>query len=80
MPLLMTPQDAMLAPWFWTPAATIPSDSLFARVLVNGAQGDFATIVKTLQRYPPCDVNVLLCMAAAYPPCSEVLAGAKPIE
>ncbi|KAG1661850.1 hypothetical protein FOA52_011617 [Chlamydomonas sp. UWO 241] len=37
-------------------------------------QGDFSIIVKTLQRYPLVDVDVLLALAASYPPCSEVLA------
>ncbi|MEW5317161.1 MAG: hypothetical protein WDW38_008487 [Sanguina aurantia] len=35
--------------------------------------GDFTTILKTLQRYPPVDVNVLLQMAAAMPSCRSVL-------
>ncbi|GLC38907.1 hypothetical protein PLESTB_000460300 [Pleodorina starrii] len=36
-------------------------------------QGDFTVILKTLQRYPPVDVNVLLQRAAEMPPCSVVL-------
>ncbi|EFJ41677.1 hypothetical protein VOLCADRAFT_83978 [Volvox carteri f. nagariensis] len=35
--------------------------------------GDFTVILKTLQRYPPVDVNVLLQRAAEMPPCSVVL-------
>ncbi|KAG2433510.1 hypothetical protein HYH02_012628 [Chlamydomonas schloesseri] len=37
-------------------------------------RGDFSVILKTLQRYPPVDVNVLLTKAAAMPPCTEILA------
>ncbi|GAX82972.1 hypothetical protein CEUSTIGMA_g10399.t1 [Chlamydomonas eustigma] len=36
-------------------------------------QGDFTVIMKTLQRYPPVDVNVILSRAAAMTPCSEIL-------
>ncbi|KAF6264666.1 rab-GTPase-TBC domain-containing protein [Scenedesmus sp. NREL 46B-D3] len=36
--------------------------------------GDFAVIVKTLQRYPSVDVDVILRAAARLPPCSSVLA------
>ncbi|GIL51493.1 hypothetical protein Vafri_7469 [Volvox africanus] len=36
-------------------------------------QGDFTVILKTLQRYPAVDVNVLLLRAAEMPPCSVVL-------
>jgi hypothetical protein len=39
--------------------------------------GDFARNVKLLQRYPSCDVDVLLRAAAAMPPCSELLAGGQ---
>lgn len=35
--------------------------------------GDFTVIMKTLQRYPPVDVTVLLRLAASMPPCNEVL-------
>lgn len=35
--------------------------------------GDFAVIVKTLQRYPSVDVDVILRAAARLPPCSSVL-------
>ncbi|KXZ44252.1 hypothetical protein GPECTOR_70g483 [Gonium pectorale] len=35
--------------------------------------GDFTVILKTLQRFPPVDVNVLLARAADMPPCSLVL-------
>lgn len=34
--------------------------------------GDFTVILKTLQRYPPVDVNKLLSMAATMPPVFEV--------
>eukprot|EP00879_Flechtneria_rotunda_P005730 GHRR01006031.1.p1 GENE.GHRR01006031.1~~GHRR01006031.1.p1 ORF type:complete len:476 (+),score=176.35 GHRR01006031.1:122-1549(+) len=37
--------------------------------------GDFAVIVKTLQRYPSVDVDVILRAAARLPPCSTVLGG-----
>ncbi|WIA33086.1 hypothetical protein OEZ86_006240 [Tetradesmus obliquus] len=36
-------------------------------------EGDFAVIVKTLQRYPSVDVDVILRAAARLPPCSSVL-------
>ncbi len=35
-------------------------------------QGDFTVIMKTLQRYPPLDVNILLEHASKLPPCSEL--------
>eukprot|EP00775_Hariotina_reticulata_P013965 gene13965-14079_t len=35
--------------------------------------GDFAVIVKTLQRYPSVDVDLILRSAARLPPCSQVL-------
>ncbi len=35
--------------------------------------GDFATNVKTLQRFPSVDVNVILRSAAQLPPCSVLL-------
>ncbi|KAG2498137.1 hypothetical protein HYH03_003895 [Edaphochlamys debaryana] len=35
--------------------------------------GDFTVIMKTLQRYPPVDVNVLLQRAAEMPPCATIL-------
>ncbi|KAG2442314.1 hypothetical protein HXX76_002400 [Chlamydomonas incerta] len=37
-------------------------------------RGDFTVILKTLQRYPPVDVNVLLAKAASMPPCTAILA------
>lgn len=37
-------------------------------------RGDFSVILKTLQRFPPVDVNVLLAKAASMPPCTEILA------
>jgi hypothetical protein len=37
--------------------------------------GDFAVIVKTLQRYPSCDVDTLLRAASRLPPCESVLGG-----
>lgn len=37
--------------------------------------GEFAANVKLLQRYPSCDVNVLLRAAASMPPCCEMLGG-----
>jgi len=36
-------------------------------------KGDFTVIMKTLQRYPPVDVNILLSKAANMAPCREVL-------
>ncbi len=36
-------------------------------------QGDFTVILKTLQRYPPVDINVLLQRAAEMPPCRTIL-------
>ena len=35
-------------------------------------QGDFTVIMKTLQRYPPVDINVILQRAAALCPCKEI--------
>lgn len=35
-------------------------------------QGDFTVIMKTLQRYPPVDINVILQRAAALCPCREI--------
>lgn len=36
--------------------------------------GDFTVILKTLQRYPPVDINKLLSMAASMPPVSLIVA------
>ncbi len=35
--------------------------------------GDFASNLRTLQHFPPVDVNVLLRRAAAMPPCYAVV-------
>jgi hypothetical protein len=45
-----------------------------AAAAAAAAAGDFAVIVKTLQRYPSIDVDVILRSAARLPPCSSVLA------
>jgi hypothetical protein len=36
-------------------------------------QGDFTVIMKTLQRFPPVDVNELLVKASTLPSVDEVL-------
>ena len=36
-------------------------------------KGDFTVIMKTLQRYPPVDINVILHKAAGLCPCKEIL-------
>lgn len=35
--------------------------------------GDFTVCLKTLQRYPPVDINIILRLAASLPTCSSVL-------
>ena len=35
--------------------------------------GDFTVIMKTLQRYPPVDMNTILQRAAAMCPCKDIL-------
>jgi TBC1 domain family member 13 len=39
-------------------------------------QADFTRIMQTLQRYPPVDVNDLLCRAATLPSVEEAVAAA----
>ncbi len=35
-------------------------------------QGDFTVIMKTLQHYPPVDINVILNKAAELCPCKDI--------
>jgi hypothetical protein len=43
------------------------------KLFVCALAGDFAVIVKTLQRYPSVDVDLILRSASRLPACSQVL-------
>ena len=47
--------------------------SLVLHVRETLLTGDFSVIMKTLQRYPPVDINVILQRAAAMCPCKDIL-------
>lgn len=49
------------------------ADCAVAAGYLVAAAGDFAVIVKTLQRYPSVDVDHILRAAARLPPCASVL-------
>jgi hypothetical protein len=57
-------------------AASYAAASIYAEhcICCSAPAGDFAVIVKTLQRYPSVDVDVILRAAARLPPCSSILA------
>lgn len=46
---------------------------LLLLLLLRVPAGDFAVIVKTLQRYPSVDVDHILRAASRLPPCATVL-------
>ena len=71
----------MHLPRQWTSSRQTTSLSQLARCWLTRSlppdvfaltQGDFIVIMKTLQHYPPVDINVILQKAAALTPCADI--------